>query len=88
MILGLSPFNLCTYVQVCGSSGLAAMLTIKRSAGVVPELNQQLGNEVHKLEIHPGFEAQVIRHQKSTTGQNRIATYCMESWVVWLCRFQ
>ena len=50
---------------------LAAMLTIKRSAGLAPEFNLRIslhaGKEAHKQGIYPGFEKQSRRHQKSKT---------------------
>ena len=51
--------------------GLAAMLAIKRSAGVAPEVNLRnpwnAGGEAHKQGIHPGFETQDRCPQKSKT---------------------
>ena len=54
------------HMQVCGSKGLAAIVTIKGSAGIAPEVN--LGNplytadKAHKWGIHPGFETQGAHH--------------------------
>ena len=51
---------------------LAAMLAIKRSAGVTPGVNLRhplcTGEEASKWGIHTGFETQGRRHQKSKTG--------------------
>ena len=51
--------------------GLAAMLTIKKSAGVVPQANLRnplhVGDEAHKPGIHTDFEIQGRCHQKSKT---------------------
>ena len=50
--------------------GSAAMLAIKRSAGVTTELNLRsllhAGNEARKQGIHPGFETHNRRHQSKT----------------------
>ena len=52
--------------------GLAAMLAMKRSTGVAPEVN--LWNPLHagiktcKRGTHPGFETHRRYHQKSKTG--------------------
>ena len=40
-----NPTNACTHVQVCGSSGTAAILVANNSAGVAPEVN--LRNKLH-----------------------------------------
>ena len=49
-----------------------ALLTVKGSAGVAPEvnLNNQLikGDEAYKQEIHLGFETQGRHHQKFKMG--------------------
>ena len=49
--------------------GSAAMLDIKRSAGVTLEVNLKnplhTGKETCKQELHPGFETSGRRHQKS-----------------------
>ena len=48
------------------------MLADKRSAGVTQEINLKnplhTSDKAHKRGIHPGFEAQGRRHQKSKTG--------------------
>ena len=48
------------------------MLTSIQSAGVAPEVNLRnswhAGDKAHKQGIHPGFETQGRRHQKSKTG--------------------
>ena len=48
------------------------MLTSIQSAGVAPEVNLRnswhAGNKARKRGIHPGFETQGRRHQKSLTG--------------------
>ena len=50
----------------------AAMLAIKRSAGVTPELNVRnplhVGKEASKGGFHPGFETERRCHQKSKHG--------------------
>ena len=55
MILGSSPTNACTFVQVCGSNGSAAMLAASRSTGVTPEVNLRntlpVGNEAYNRGI-------------------------------------
>ena len=54
-MLGSSPTNACTHVQVCGSNGSAAMLAANRSTGVTPEVNLRntlpVGNEAYKRGI-------------------------------------
>ena len=56
----------CTHVQVCGSNGLAAMLAVKKSAGVTLEVNlSNLLHKVGKYGIHHGFEIQGRCHQWS-----------------------
>ena len=54
----LSPINA---LQVCGSKGLAAILTTIQSAGVAPEVNLghslHTGEKTHKQGIHHSFEA-------------------------------
>ena len=61
--------HVCKYVDQKGS---AAILTSIQSAGVAPEANLRnslhAGNIAHKRGIHPGFETQGRRHQKSKTG--------------------
>ena len=61
--------HMCTYVD---QKGLAAMLVIKRSAGVAPEPNLRNPlhevDEAHKREIHPGFETPSRHHQEFKTG--------------------
>ena len=53
------------------------MLIIKRSAGVAKEVNLRnplhIGDKVHKSGIHPDFETQGRRHQKSKTGRQTVA---------------
>ena len=48
--------------------GSVAVVTIKRSAGVTPEVNLRnplhAGQKAHKGGIHPGFEADVTRGPK------------------------
>ena len=48
------------------------IVVIKRLAGIAPEVNLRIplhsGDEVRKLGIHPGFETQSRRRQKSKTG--------------------
>ena len=45
------------------------MLTSIQSAGVTPEVNSlHAGDKARKRGIHPGFETQGRRHQKSNTG--------------------
>ena len=48
------------------------MLAAKRSAGVAPEMNLRnslhAGDKARKRGIHPGFETQGRRYQKSKTG--------------------
>ena len=48
------------------------MLTSIQSAGVAPEVNLRnslhTGDKARKRGIHPGFETQGRRHQKSKTG--------------------
>ena len=52
-----------TCVQVHGSKkGLAAVLAVKRSAGIAPEVN--LRNPLHTVDAHPGFKTQG-RHKKT-----------------------
>ena len=50
----------------------AAMLTSVQSAGVTPEVNLRTsfyaGDKAGKQGIHPGFETQGRRYQKSKTG--------------------
>ena len=50
----------------------AAMLAVKRLAGVAPEVHLrnplQAGKGAHKQGIHPGYETQSRYHQKSKTG--------------------
>ena len=61
--------HVCKYVDQKGST---AMLTSIQSAGVAPEVNLRnslyAGEEACKRGIHPGFETQGRRHQKSKTG--------------------
>ena len=65
--------NTCGYIcRYVDQKGLAAMLTSMQSAGVAPEVN--LRNHCAQARknisegIHPGFETQARRHQKSETG--------------------
>ena len=60
-IPGLSPTNACLYVyKYNDQQGLAAVMAIKRSAGIAPVviLRNPLhaGEEAHKQGIHPCFE--------------------------------
>ena len=63
-------------VYMCSRSwiknGSAAMLVIKRSAGVALEVNLRnalhTGKETSKWRIHPGCETQDRHHQKHLTG--------------------
>ena len=61
--------HVCRYMDRKGS---AAMLTSILSAGVTPEVNLRnslhAGNKARKRGIHPGFETQGRRYQKSKTG--------------------
>ena len=61
--------HVCRYMDRKGS---AAMLTSIQSVGVAPEVNLRnslhAGDKAHKQGIHPGFETQGRRHQKSKTG--------------------
>ena len=61
-LMGLSPTNVCTHVQVCRSNGLATMLATKSYAGVAPKVNLRnplhTGDKLCKPGIHPGFETQ------------------------------
>ena len=61
--------NVCRYVDRKGS---AATLTSVQSPGVEPEVNLRnslpAANKAHKQGVHPGFETQERRHQKSKTG--------------------
>ena len=57
-------------MQVCGSKkGSAAMLAVKRSAGVTPEVNLRntlhTDEKAHKWGIHSDFETHGRRQQKS-----------------------
>ena len=68
---GFNPWNstnacrhVCKYVDQNGS---AATLTSIQSAGVAPEVNLRITQESTQG-IHPGFETQGRRHQKSKTG--------------------
>ena len=60
----------CRYMK---ENGLAAMLAIKRSAGVAPKVNLREciipmpPSSVNKA-AHSGFETQMKHHQKSKTG--------------------
>ena len=63
---------MCSFYKYMGQKDSALMLVAKRLAGVAPEF--YLGNilraddEPHKWGIHPGFQKQGKRHQKSKTG--------------------
>ena len=61
-ILDSSPTNPCACESTWIENGSAAMLATKRSAGVAPTVNLRnplhAADEVHKQEIHPGFESQ------------------------------
>ena len=61
--------HVCRYVD---RKGLGAMLTSIQSAGVPQEVNLKnslhAGNKACKRGIHPGFETQGRRYQKSKTG--------------------
>ena len=46
----------------------AAILTVKRSAGVAPEDQLYTGDKASKLGIHHGLESQGRHHQKFKTG--------------------
>ena len=64
--------NVCMYVyKYEDKKGSAAMLAIKKSVGVNPEINLGkplcTGKEACKWEIYPGFEVQGKCHQKSKT---------------------
>ena len=64
---------LFTYVyKYVDQKGMVAMLVIKRSAGVAPEVTLRNpmhgGNKACKQGIHSGFETQVRCHQKSKIG--------------------
>ena len=61
------------YVQkYVDQKGSAVMSTIKKSAGVDPEVNLRnplhAGDEACKQEIHPGFDTQGRLYQKSKSG--------------------
>ena len=62
------PASYLCYMHVGNTTGCHA---IKRSAGVVPEVNLRhllcAGEEAHMQGIHPGFETQGRHHQKSIT---------------------
>ena len=64
---------LFTYVyKYVDQKGMVAMLVIKRSVGVAPEVtlrnSMHGGNKACKQGIHSGFETQVRCHQKSKIG--------------------
>ena len=65
----INTLVVCRYVD---RKGLAAMLTFIQLAGVAPEVNLRnslhAGDKARKRGIHPGFESQGRRHQKSKTG--------------------
>ena len=65
----VQPMLVYKYVD---QKGLAAMLVIKSSAGVAPEVILRNpfheGDEAGKQGIHYDFESQGRQHQKSTTG--------------------
>ena len=64
-------FKIPVYKYV-DEKGSAAMLAIKRSSGVVPEMNLRnplhAGDTAQQWEINPGFETEGICDQKSKTG--------------------
>ena len=61
----------CLY-KYMDHKGSAAMLPIKRSAGVASEVNLRnplyVGKKAHKKGIHPGFETLDKHHQKFKVG--------------------
>ena len=67
-----------------------AMLVTKRSTGVAPDVNLRIpmhqGEEAHKSRIHPGFEIQGTRHQKSKAGVS-MATRLLQTFskvsIIW-----
>ena len=66
-----TPTNACGYM-VCkyvDRKCSAAMLVVKRSAGVAPEVNLRnslhAGKKAHKPLFHPGFETQGRHHHTS-----------------------
>ena len=67
-----NPINACMCTGMWIKTGLAAMLTVKTSTGVAPEVNLRnplhAGNEAHKQGIFPGFQ---ILRQMSPEVQNR-----------------
>ena len=71
--LGFDPqtsTNACGHVwKYVDQKGWAVVLTSKQSAGVTPEVNLRI-TQARKLArvIHPSFETQGRRHQKSKTG--------------------
>ena len=69
-IPGLSPIN--GWKKYMDQKGSAAMLTIKKSAGVTPEVDLRINciqaMKINNHEIHPGFEMQGRHHQNSKTG--------------------
>ena len=85
MILGSSPTNACTYVQVCGWNGSAAMLAANRSTGVTPEVNLRntlpVGNEAYKpgIILALKFRADITNVPKQGT---------QPSGVRWICTWQ
>ena len=72
MILGSSPTNACTQVQVCELNSSAVMLAANRSAGVAWVVNLRnplhTGDEEYKQWSHHSFKTQGRGHQKSKTG--------------------
>ena len=59
-------------VQYVDQKDSVALLTAKRTAGVILEMNLKnplyAGNKAHKSRIHSGFKTQGRYHQKSKTG--------------------
>ena len=72
-ILHSSPTNVCIYVKVCGLKQLGCHAGPKRGEQVSPQRGNcgigctQVTQHTSKG-IHPGFETQGRRHQKSKTG--------------------
>ena len=68
-----SPTNACLYVyKYVLQNDSTAMLAVKMSAGVTPEVDLrnplQAGDKACKWGFHPGFEIYGRHHQKSKTG--------------------
>ena len=81
LIPDLSPVNACISVQVCGSkrNGSATMLTTRRSAGIIPEVNLRnllhIGDQACKQEIQPGFNT------RDFLGVNYCVSYLHNYWL-------